>query len=84
MTEVYLMFLQAAFQLFVNFNKFLQRGDSILPVLLQEIKSYLTKLLGRFVKVETIRAYESIYSVDYCRENQLSGMISMLGLKLCM
>ena len=69
MTEVYLMFLQAALQLFVNLYKFLQRGDSILPVLLQEIKSYLTKLLGRFVKVETIRAY------DYCRRVKILQQI---------
>lgn len=73
MTEVYLLFLQSALQVFVSFNKFLQREDSILPVLLQQIESFLTKLFGRFLTVSVIRDAESITTVDYTREKQLPG-----------
>lgn len=73
MTEVYLLFFQSALQVFVSFNKFLQREDSILPVLLQQIESFLTKLFGRFLTVSVIRDAESITTVDYRREKQLPG-----------
>ncbi len=53
-TEVYLLFLQSALQVFVSFNKFLQREDSILPILLQQIESFLRKLFGRFVILSII------------------------------
>ena len=43
-----------ALQLFVHFNKFLQREDSIICVILKELKSFLRKLLGRFVKIGII------------------------------
>ena len=74
MTEVYLLFLQSALQEFVSFNKFLQREDSVLPVLLQQIESFMNKLFGRFLTVSVIRNAESITTVDYTREKQLPGI----------
>lgn len=75
MSEVFLMFYHAALQLFINFNKFLQREDPIICVILSQIKSFLKKLFGRFVTVAAIReAQADISSLDYQnRDNQLSG-----------
>lgn len=73
------MFYHAALQLFINFNKFLQREDPIICVILSQIKSYLNKLFGRFVTVAAIReAQANISSLDYQnRDNQLSGKGSL-------
>ena len=75
MTEVYLMFYQTALQVFVAFNKFLQREDPLICVLLTKMKSFLKKLFGRFVKVNTIKsATEDITLVPYNNpHNQLPG-----------
>ncbi len=72
-TEVYLLFLQFALQVFFYFNKFFQREDSVLPVLLQQIESFLCKLFGRFVIPSIIKNAVSVASVDYSMGNQLSG-----------
>lgn len=71
------MFYQAVLQVFVAFNKFLQREDPLICVLLNEMKSFLKKLFGRFVKVNTIKsATEDITSVTYDNpHNQLPGKI---------
>ena len=61
MTEVYLLFLQSAFQVFVFFNKLLQREDSILSVLLQQTELYLTKL---FPTVSLIKDAELMKSTE--------------------
>ena len=53
MSEVYLMFYQAAIQGFVHFNKFLQREDPLIPVLHSE------KLLRKFVKLLPITAVQN-------------------------
>ena len=76
MTEVYLMFYQAALQVFVAFNKFLQREDPI--ICSTEWDEVLPKkLFGRFVKVDTIKcATEDITSIAYDNpHNQLPGKI---------
>ena len=69
------MFYQAALQVFVAFNKFLQSEDPIICVLLNEMKSFLKKLFGRFVKVDTIKsATQDITSIAYDNpHNQLQG-----------
>ncbi len=63
-TEVYLLFLQPALQVFVSFNKFLQREDSVLSVLIQLIESFLRKLFGIFVIPSVIKNALSVASVD--------------------
>ena len=72
------MFYQAALQLFVHFNKFLQREDSIICVILKELKSFLGKLLGRFVKIAIIKSSDDICSIAYDQNcNQLPGKINL-------
>ena len=74
MTEVYLLFYQAVLQLFVNFNKFLQREDPIIPVVANQMSSFLKKLFGKFVTIGTIRSAPDITLVQYTDgENQLQG-----------
>ena len=75
MTEVYLMFYEASVQIFVTFNKFLQREDPIICVVLPQMKSFVVKLLAKYLKVDIIKAAGAdITSIDYANdENQLPG-----------
>ena len=73
MTEVYLLFYQAVLQLFVNFNKFLQREHPIIPVVANQMSSFLKKLFGKFVTIGAIRSAPDITMVQYIRGNQLQG-----------
>lgn len=69
------MFYQAVLQMFVEFNKFLQREDPLVCVMLKQMNSFLKKLFGRFVKVTTIKASDDICSVSYDNhDNQLPGI----------
>ena len=77
MTEVYLLFYLATPQLFTNFNKFLQRDDPIVPVISDQLTSFLRKLLGKFVSVGAIKSAADITSVNYCEENQLPSKQSI-------
>ena len=56
MTEIYLLFYEAALQTFVHFNKFLQREDPLIPVICEQIHCFLTKLASKFVSVSIIKA----------------------------
>ena len=80
MSEVYLMFFQAALQLFVKFNKFLQREDPIISVMLNQMNSFLNKLFGRFMAVTEIKAAQQNFSsLDYNNcEKQLPGTYSFM------
>lgn len=74
MTEVYLLFYQATLQLFVNFNKFLQREDPILPIIAEQMTAFLKKLFGKFVTIQAIRGAPDVTSINYSRECQLPGI----------
>ncbi len=66
MSEVYLLFYQAALQLFITMNKFLQREDPIISVMHGQMNKFLKKLFGRFVTITAIQAAEmDITSLDY-------------------
>jgi hypothetical protein len=45
-TEVYLLFFQSVMPLFTNFNKMLQRGDPIIFLLYEAIRSFLKNLMS--------------------------------------
>ena len=75
-TEVYLLFYQAALQLFITFNKFLQMEDPLIYVINEQMCSFMKKLLGKFVSVSAIKAAPDITEVEY-RDNQLPGMFCM-------
>ena len=75
MTEIYLFFYQSALQLFVCFNKFLQREDPLISLLCQQIDSFLVKLASKFIPVTKIKAVNSVFPhLQYQgKENQLQG-----------
>ena len=77
MTEVYLMFYETSLQIFVHFNKFLQREDPIIFVVLDQMRSFFKKLLGKFVKVAIIKAAERDLTTVMFEdpENQLSSKL---------
>lgn len=77
MTEIHLLFYQSVLQLFIHFNMFLQREDPLIPVLYDQMVSFLTKLAGKFLPVAAIREAEGdFYTIEY--EDQLHGLKTIL------
>ena len=80
LTELYLLFYQAALQVFLHFNMFLQREDPLIPIIHKQIASFLTKLATKFLLVSTIKAAKG----DFCSmpykdsAKQLSGDIYII------
>ena len=76
MTELYLLFYEAALQTFVKFNTFLQREDPLIPIIYEQMVSFLPKLASKFVPVSKIKeASEDLSRLQYkCVENQLPGI----------
>lgn len=74
MTEIYLFFYEAVLQTFINFNKFLQREDPLIPGICEQIDSFLKKLASKFVPVDTIKAAGGNFTgLQYDVKNQLPG-----------
>ena len=66
MSEVYLLFYQAALQPSIKINKFLQREDPIISVMHAQFNSFLKKLFGRFVTITAIQEADmDITGLDY-------------------
>ena len=66
MTEIHLFFYQSILQLFINFNMFLQREEPLIPLLYDQMVSFLTKLAGRFMPISTIKeANGNFYHLKY-------------------
>ena len=82
-TKVYILFYQASLQLFVDFNKFLQRDDQLIAVIFLQMLSFVRKLCGKFISVHVIKASPDITTVQYGSENQLPG-ISITLYIICM
>lgn len=79
LTEVNLLFYQSALQVFVQFNLFLQREYPLIPLIYEQIISFLTKLASTFLPVTSIReAREDLSDLEYANEeSQLSGILVM-------
>lgn len=76
MTEVYLFFYNAALQLFVNLNKFMQREDPIIYAIHDQLHSFIKNLLGKFLPATTIKEAlaSGITCIEYAsREKQIPG-----------
>ena len=78
MTEIFMFFYQSALQVFVSFNKFLQREDPLISLLSEQMDSFLLKLASKFLPVTNIKAVKKVFrNLQYKgRENQLEGNIS--------
>jgi hypothetical protein len=77
-TEVYLLFYQSALQCFINFNKFLQGEDPLIPIIYEQMVSFLQKLASMFVKVATLKSvgHEKLHELPYKDiDNQLTAIV---------
>ena len=76
-TEVYLLFYQSALQSFVHFNKLLQREDPLIPIICEQMESFLTKLASKFLPVSNIKAAKgAFHALKYMeRKDQQSGIV---------
>ena len=84
-TEVYLMFFQAILPAFTMLNKFLQRDAPCLYLLHDCMQSFVSNIMGKFIKVSVIReakeSGDAIIDLDYtCHDNQLPDSSIFIGI----
>ncbi len=65
MTEIYLMFFQAVIPTFTTVNEFLQRGEPVIHLLLDQLESFLKKLAGKFIRVDAIAAANKVCEINF-------------------
>jgi hypothetical protein len=65
MTEIYLMFFQAVIPTFTTINKFLQRGEPVIHLFLDQLESFLKKLAGKFICIDPIAAANKVCEIDF-------------------
>lgn len=76
-SEVYLLFYQAVLPVFSRLNLLLQREYPTVFLIADEIRAFLKKLLGKFIKLE---AADDVTKVDYvCEDNKLSDSEITIG-----
>ena len=71
-TEVYLLFYQSILPVFNHFNQFLQREDPCIHLVHDCCESLLKKVLGKFIKLDVIKACPALCDVNTDSTNQLS------------
>ena len=65
MAEVYLLFYESILPTFTNINLLFQREDPRLYLVSDAIRSFLRKLLSKFLTIESIRSADVITTVEY-------------------
>jgi hypothetical protein len=79
MAEVYLLFFSSILPVFTSFNKFMQREYPCIYILASQMKLFLQKLFGKFVKMEVIKN-SSLLQVNFAeKQNQLSDSSLFIG-----
>ena len=63
MTEIYMLFYQSVLPTFTHFNLLLQREDPNIYLVADAIRSFLTKVLSKFIKLPVIRDTDDITEV---------------------
>lgn len=83
MADVYLLFYQATFPCFTNFNKFLQREDPLVYHLHDAQQRFMHKLASKFIKPAVIQGHKSknlsFAELDTSIENQRDDMSLGIG-----
>ena len=76
MSEIYLLFYQAALQPFIALNNLLQREDPIISIMQTQFTTFLKKLFGRFVRIDAIQSAEAdLTELDYANSaKQLASL----------
>ena len=81
MTEVYLLFYQAILPTFTNLNLLLQREDPNIFLVADAIRSFLKKLLSKFVTLPAITSASNITRVNFAdTNNQLENSAITIGI----
>ncbi|XP_071061695.1 protein FAM200B-like [Pseudochaenichthys georgianus] len=70
MTEVYLLFYQATLPVFSTFNLLLQREKSFIFLLHDEIRSFIRKLLSKFLKPAALQ-HQELHDILYNRVREI-------------
>ena len=65
MTEIYLMFFQAVIPTLTTVNEFLQIGEPVIHLLLDQLESFLKKLAGKFIRNDAIVAANKVWEIDF-------------------
>ncbi|XP_033961220.1 uncharacterized protein [Pseudochaenichthys georgianus] len=79
MTEVYLLFYQATLPVFSTFSLLLQREKSSIFLLHDEIRSFIRKLLSKFLKPAALQ-HQELHDILYKDpSNQLPGEKLVIG-----
>lgn len=79
MTEVYLLFLQSALQIFVNLNLFLQREEPLIGAINSSLKRFLKLLARKFISPGIVKASASFQQLLDV-EHYLPGMLRLFFL----
>ncbi|XP_028303726.1 uncharacterized protein LOC114463975 isoform X5 [Gouania willdenowi] len=78
-TEVYLLFYQAMFQVFSTFNLLLQREKSSIFLLHDEMRGFIHKLLSKFLKPAALQ-HRELHEICFKEpSNQLPGEKLVIG-----
>ena len=59
------MFFQAVIPTFTTVNEFLQRGEPVIHLLLDQLESFLKKLAGKFIRIDAIVAANKVWEIDF-------------------
>ena len=81
MTEVYLLFLQSALQIFVNLNLFLQREEPLIGAMNSSLTRFLKLLACKFISPGIVQASSSFQQLLDV-EQYLPGMLRLFFLFL--
>ena len=81
MTEVYLLFYEAVLPTFTCLNLLLQREDPCIFLIADAIRSFLKKILAKFVTIQAIKSKSDVTTVAYeCIDNQLDDDHITIGI----
>ena len=72
MSEVYLMFLHSILPMFTYTNKFLQREDPLIHVLLPQLKGLIKNVFGKFIKEGGLASVDFKNSANAVDRDRLS------------
>ena len=81
MTEIYMLFYESVLPTITHLNLLLQREDPNIYLVSDAIRSFLRKLLSKFIKLPVIRNCDDITEVNFSeRDNQLGDSQLTIGI----
>ena len=81
MTEVYLLFYEVVLPTFTCLNLLMQREDPSIFLVADEMRSFIRKILAKFVTIQAIKSKNDVTAVPYeCVTNQLDNDHITIGI----